>query len=131
VATGGSPSRAAATRLVSPKENRGGIQGRRPAAQRYEDGPLFADFDEERYRRESLARAESTRDLLDTIVAVHAQLGRLLEILPDAEWAREGRHPSLGVMSIEFLARRIGEHAEEHAAQITAATRAGSGAEAT
>jgi hypothetical protein len=58
-------------------------------------------------------------------------MGRLLEILPDAEWAREGRHPSLGVMSIEFLARRIGEHAEEHAAQITAATRAGSGAEAT
>jgi DinB superfamily len=97
----------------------------------YEDGPLFADFDEERYRRESLARAESTRDLLDTIVAEHAQLGRLLEMLPDAEWGREGRHPSLGVMSIEFLARRIGEHAEEHAAQITAATRHGSGAEAT
>jgi len=26
-------------------------------------------------------------------------------------------------MSIEFLARRVGEHAEEHAAQITAAAR--------
>jgi hypothetical protein len=34
---------------------------------------------------------------------------------------REGRHPSLGPMSIEFLARRVGEHAEEHAAQIAAA----------
>jgi len=28
-------------------------------------------------------------------------------------------------MSIEFLARRVGEHAEEHAAQITAAARIG------
>jgi hypothetical protein len=27
-------------------------------------------------------------------------------------------------MSIEFLARRVGEHAEEHAAQIAAATQA-------
>jgi hypothetical protein len=34
---------------------------------------------------------------------------------------REGRHPSLGPMSIEFLARRVGEHAEEHAAQSAAA----------
>ena len=50
-------------------------------------------------------------------------LARLLETLPDEEWARAGRHPSLGTMSIEFLARRVGEHAEEHAAQITAAAR--------
>jgi hypothetical protein len=45
----------------------------------------------------------------------------LLKTLPDADWAREGRHPSLGVMSIEFLARRVGEHAEEHATQISEA----------
>ncbi len=87
----------------------------------YEDAPHFADFDEEGYRRASLARGESTGDLLDTIVAEHEQLARLLETLPDAEWSRQGRHPSLGVMSIEFLARRVGEHAEEHAAQIAAA----------
>ncbi len=87
----------------------------------YEDAPLFADFDEEGYRRASLARGESAGDLLDTIVAEHEQLARLLQTLPDAEWAREGRHPSLGWMSIEFLARRVGEHAEEHAAQIRTA----------
>jgi len=91
----------------------------------YEDAPLFADFDEEGYRRASLARDEATEDLLDTIVAEHEQLARLLQTLPDPEWSRQGRHPSLGVMSIEFLARRVGEHAEEHAAQIVAALRAG------
>jgi DinB superfamily len=89
----------------------------------YEPGPLFADFDEEGYRRASLARGETARDLLDTVIAEQEQLARLLQTLPDAEWTREGRHPTLGVQSIEFLARRVGEHAEEHAAQITAAAR--------
>lgn len=89
----------------------------------YEDAPVFADFDEEGYRRASLARGESAEHLLDSIVGEHEQLARLLETLPDEAWARDGRHPSLGTMSIEFLARRIGEHAEEHAAQITAAAR--------
>ena len=89
----------------------------------YEDAPVFADFDEEGYRRASLARGESAESLLETIVGEHEQLARLLETLPDEQWARAGRHPSLGTMSIEFLARRVGEHAEEHAAQITAAAR--------
>jgi DinB family protein len=87
----------------------------------YEDAPVFADFDEERYRAASLARGESPQLLVETIVGEHEQLARLLETLPDDQWAREGRHPSLGRMSIELLARRVGEHAEEHAAQITVA----------
>ena len=89
----------------------------------YEDAPVFADFDEESYRRASLARGETVGSLLDTIVAEHEQLARLLQTLPDAAWSRQGRHPSLGVMSIEFLARRVGEHAEEHAAQLAEAAR--------
>ena len=89
----------------------------------YEDAPVFVDFDEESYRGASLARGEAVGDLLDTIVAEHEQLARLLESLPDAEWARQGRHPQFGVVSIEFLASRVGEHAEEHAAQITEAAR--------
>ena len=91
----------------------------------YEEAPVFADFDEEGYRRASLARGEAVGDLLDTIVAEHEQLARLLQTLHDADWSRQGRHPSLGVMSIEFLARRVGEHAEEHAAQIAEATGTG------
>jgi DinB superfamily len=90
----------------------------------YEDAPTFADFDEEGYRRASLARGEAAGDLLETIVGEHEQLARLLQALPDAEWSREGRHPTFGVMSIEFLARRIGEHGEEHAAQIVEAVAA-------
>jgi DinB superfamily len=87
----------------------------------YENDPIFADFDEEGYRRASLTRGETIRDLLDTIVAEHEQLARLLQTLPDADWSRQGRHPSLGAMSIELLAKRVGEHAEEHAAQVVEA----------
>jgi len=87
----------------------------------YEDDPVFTDFDEEGYRRASLARGETAGALLDTIIGEHEQTARLLAALPDTEWARQGRHPVLGVVSIEFLARRIGEHAVEHAAQIAAA----------
>ena len=72
----------------------------------YENAPVFADFDEEGYRTASLARGETAGALLDTIVAEHEQLARLLQTLPDAHWSREGRHPTFGVMSIEFLARR-------------------------
>src|SRR3989441_9030673 len=91
----------------------------------YEEAPVFADFDEEGFRRASLVRGEKTGDLLETIVIEHDQLARLLQTLTDSERSRQGRHPSLGVMSIEFLARRVGEHAEEHAAQIAAATHPG------
>ena len=80
-----------------------------------------ADFDEESYRRASLARSETAGALLETIAGEHEQTARLLATLPDADWARQGRHPVFGVVSIEFLARRIGEHAVEHAAQIAAA----------
>jgi len=90
----------------------------------YEDAPVFTDFDEESYRRASLTRGEAVGDLLDTIVAEHDQLARLLQTLPDGDWARQGRHPEFGVMSIEFFASRVGEHAEEHAGQITEAARA-------
>src|SRR5713101_7082389 len=41
----------------------------------YEETPVFADFDEEGYRRASLARSEVVGGLLDTIVAEHEQPG--------------------------------------------------------
>jgi hypothetical protein len=91
----------------------------------YERAPLFADFDEESYRRASLARGEAAADVLETIVAELEQVARLLRSLDDADWSREGHHPTLGAMSIERLARQLGEHTEEHAAQIASAARAG------
>lgn len=58
------------------------------------------------------------------ILAELEQMAKLLATLPDDRWQRQGRHPELGPMSIEFLARRVAEHTAEHAAQISAAARA-------
>jgi hypothetical protein len=84
----------------------------------YERDPVFADYDEESFRREDLARGEPVEDLVRMIAAEHEQIGRLLEGIPDDRWARAGRHPELGPMSIESLAGQVGPHTEEHAGQI-------------
>jgi hypothetical protein len=88
-----------------------------------ERDPIFADYDEEAFRQEDLARREPLGDLVRMITAEHEQIGRLLEGLPDDRWARAGRHPELGLMSIDLLAGRVGPHLEEHASQIRDLTR--------
>jgi hypothetical protein len=90
----------------------------------YEQDPVFADWDEETFRREDLARHEPIENIVRMITAEHEQIGRLLEGLPDDRWGREGRHPELGTMSIAFLAGRVGAHTEEHASQIRDIARA-------
>jgi DinB superfamily len=84
----------------------------------YETDPVFADYDEEAHRRASLEGGETVPDLAEAVVAEHQQIARLLRTLPAARWVRQGRHLELGPMSIEGLARRVAEHAEEHAAQL-------------
>ena len=84
----------------------------------YEAGPVFADYDEATFRGEDLQRGESVDDLVRMIVREHEQIAALLDGLPEDRWARQGRHPELGAMSVELLARRAAEHAVEHTQQI-------------
>ncbi|HEY7141688.1 MAG TPA: DinB family protein [Methylomirabilota bacterium] len=90
----------------------------------YEADPVFADYDEATFRREDLQRGESVDEIVRMIVREHEQMAALLEGLPDDRWARQGRHPELGPISIEFLARRAAEHAVEHTQQIADTARA-------
>lgn len=99
------------------------VQGLRIRRLLYETDPVFADYDEAAFRRADLAKGESTGDLAQMIVAEHEQIARLLATLPDDQWQRQGRHPDLGPMSIGLLARRVGEHTAEHAAQIAETAR--------
>lgn len=89
----------------------------------YENDPLFADYDEAAFRQADLAKAEPISDLVEMVVAEHEQIARLLSTLPDERWQRQGRHPELGVMSIDFLARRVAEHTAEHSLQIAETVR--------
>jgi hypothetical protein len=91
----------------------------------YEREPVFADYDEETFRREDLARREPVETLVRMITAEHEQIARLLDGLPADRWERTGRHPELGPMSIASLAGQVGPHTEEHAGQIRDIARAG------
>jgi DinB superfamily len=90
----------------------------------YETDPVFADYDEATFRRDDLERREPIDELVRMIVREHEQIAALLEGVPDDRWARQGRHPQLGPMSIELLARRTAEHAAEHIQQIAEIARA-------
>ena len=90
----------------------------------YEADPVFADYDEGTFRREDLQRGEPVDGIVEMIVREHEQIAGLLDGLPDDRWTRQGRHPQLGPMSVEFLARRVVEHALEHTQQIAETARA-------
>jgi hypothetical protein len=90
----------------------------------YEPDPVFADYDEGAFRREDLRRGEPLDDLARMVVREHEQIAGLLDGLPDDRWSRQGRHPELGAMSVELLARRVAEHAVEHTRQIAETVRA-------
>jgi hypothetical protein len=90
----------------------------------YEQDPVFADYDEEKFRREGLARREPVEELVRMITAEHEQIARLLDGLPAERWERAGRHPEIGPMSISSLAGQVGAHTVEHAGQIRDIARA-------
>lgn len=84
----------------------------------FETDPVFASYDEEAYRKLNPGTAEKVDDILHMTVAEHELTARLLENLPDESWQRSGRHPESGMRDIEYFARRMAEHAEEHVHQI-------------
>lgn len=83
-----------------------------------ETEPQFADYDERRYLRSANWRPLPAGESLDMILAEHRQIAALLNTLPEEAWSRAGYHPESGALTIEYLAQRIAEHAEEHQRQI-------------
>ncbi len=84
-----------------------------------ENDPVFPDYDETVYRETHPAPMLPVGGLVQMISEEHSLLARLLSNLSEASWQRQGRHVERGPMSIEFLARRMCEHAEQHARQIS------------
>jgi hypothetical protein len=83
-----------------------------------ETKPQFPNYDEEEHLRSADWQPLPAEENLDMILAEHRQLAALLSTLPDGAWSRAGYHPESGALTIEFLARRIVEHAGEHQRQI-------------
>ena len=98
------------------------VHGLRLRRLMYEDDPIFGDYDEPAHRRAAMERSLDADALVRMIVHEHQQIAGLLSELPDEQWTRKGRHPELGEMSIDLLARWIADHSEDHVKQIQKTT---------
>jgi hypothetical protein len=80
------------------------------------------DFDLSRWNIRAVGKmAERTPDdLLAQLNDDHIKLTAFLSSLTDADLDKRGRHSSLQIMSIEEIARLIGDHEREHAQAIAA-----------
>jgi hypothetical protein len=52
--------------------------------------------------------------LLDEIAALHRDLLAILVDLPSPAWSRRGRHPRLGLRTLQWWVERCCTHGEEH-----------------
>jgi hypothetical protein len=95
-----------------------------------EKEPVIQGYDEAQWARDFDYHSHPLEVALATVDAVRANTTALLCRLPEAAWAREGRHTESGRYGAVDWLRIYGEHLENHARQIegnVAAWRASSG----
>lgn len=85
-----------------------------------------ADFDLQRWNKTRVARLrdKSPAGLLNDLATNRSQLLALLDSLEPEDWAKQGRHGSLQIMSIEQIFNLIADHEFSHANDISQATAA-------
>jgi uncharacterized damage-inducible protein DinB len=84
----------------------------------HEVDPLFANYHEDSDRLADMKQSQPVREVVEMIAAEHRAISQILSLLSEEAWERSGRHSESGRLSIDFLARRLADHAEEHVQQI-------------
>ena len=79
-----------------------------------------ADFDLHRWNRRVVAKQQDKgpADLLAGMAANRAALFTFMDTLADDDWAKEGRHASLHILSIEQVCHLIADHEQAHIEEI-------------
>ena len=85
-----------------------------------------ADFDLQRWNKNRVTRLrdKSPAGLLNDMTTNRSQLLTVLDTLEPADWAKQGRHGSLQIMSIEQIFNLIADHEISHSNDIRKATTA-------
>ena len=90
-----------------------GLRARRTAE---EENPEFRSFDGDEYMAEHYNAGEPLEEILNGFVEGVESLTKILRALPDAAWARESRHATLGSgFTLQTWVERGLAHIEEHA----------------
>ena len=79
-----------------------------------------ADFDLHRWNRRVVAKQKDKgpADLLADMAAHRAALFAFMDTLAEDDWAKEGRHASLHILTIEQVCHLIADHERTHIAEI-------------
>jgi len=83
-----------------------------------ENEPVIKPYDQERWAELKDARTEPVEASLQLIDALHRRWVVLLNSMSDADFARQFRHPEIGVMRLDTYLASYGWHCRHHAAQI-------------
>ena len=80
------------------------------------------DFDLTRWNRRVVAKQQDKgpADLLADMAANRAALFTFIDTLADDDWAKQGRHASQRILSIEQVCHLIADHERAHIAEIAA-----------
>jgi uncharacterized protein (TIGR03083 family) len=90
--------------------------------QQFQQGndPVPPDFDRDKYNVRSVEKTQelSTAHLLSALETNHRQLLEMVDSLEPDDWAKQGRHANLSIMTIEEVCRIIAYHENLHMADI-------------
>ena len=80
------------------------------------------DFDLTRWNRRVVAKLQDkgAADLLAGMAANREALFTFIDTLADDDWAKQGRHASQRILSIEQVCHLIADHEQAHIAEIAA-----------
>lgn len=83
-------------------------------------GGVPEDFDRERWNSRSIAKRKdkTPAELLAEMEQNRQRLFAFLDTLADDDWAKEGRHASLNIYSIEQICHIIADHESGHLQNI-------------
>lgn len=83
-----------------------------------EKDPLIVGYDQDEWAARFDYHAHPVAAAISAVEAVRANTVPLLRRLPDASWAKVGRHTESGTYSAEDWLRIYAEHLEKHSRQI-------------
>jgi len=88
------------------------------------DHPKIAGYDQEQFAKR-LHYDRPMEASLDAFKAARRSTAEILELMSEAEWAREGTHSEVGRYTVDKWLEIYAAHAHDHAEQILAARDAG------
>lgn len=79
-----------------------------------EEGPLLLSGDPDKFQARLAYANRDAEEELTLIATVRSQMARILKTLPEADFARTGKHSADGPLSLVTLLERITNHIPHH-----------------